>query len=1028
MSRFNLSAWGLRHGALVLFAMLMSLALGVQAYFQLGRSEDPEMTIMVMTLDVAWPGATTEEMQKQVVEKIQRTLQEVPYYEYVNSYVRPGRATMFLVLKDWAGKAAIHESWYQARKRVGDMRYTLPEGVIGPFFNDDFGDTFYAFHADGFDDADMKQVLLAAREHVLALPDVSKVALLGVQDQRFYLEFSHARLAQLGLSPDQVLHSLAQRNIVMPAGTVEGPRARIAARVDGAIHRLEDIENTPVSANGRTFRLGDIATVTRGFIDPPESSMRRDGERVTGLAVSMVEGGDILRLGQQLQDTMAAFQRQLPAGIHIEKIVDQPTLVDHSINEFLGHFLLALAIVLAVSLMALGLRTGIVVALSVPLVLGITFFIMWRMGIHLHRVSLGALIIALGLLVDDAIIAVEMMLVKMEQGWDRFRAASFAWTSTAFPMLTGTLITVAGFVPVGFARSSTSEFTQSIFWVVGISLIVSWLVAVLFTPYLGARLLPDMPGPGSHGKPESPARQRMRRWFASHIDWCVTHRKAVLIFTALAFIASVAAFTLVPKQFFPDSPREEILIDVHLEEGASYAATLNETLAVEKLLGQDERVGHYTAYVGGGAPRFYLALEPELPKLNYAQLIVYPKDIDDTPALAASLRQQLQQHFAHIRTRVYLLELGPPVGYPVQFRVRGSDPDTVRGIAYQVRDIMRQHPHIRDVNLTWNERTKAVRLVVDQDRAQALGLSTEAIARTLQTMLSGYTVTQVRKGDELIDVVARAVPEERLDAARLDEITLRTAAGAAVPLGQVARLQPELEEGGLWLRDRLPTLAVRADVIDAQAPDVSAEIEPMLAPLRASLPVGYAIDTGGSMEESAKANGAIALVLPLMLLLWAMFLMIQLQSFSRMFMVLLTAPLGMMGVSLGLLVTQVPFGFVATLGVIALAGMIMRNSVILVDQIDRDIAAGDPRWDAIIHATMRRTRPVVLTALAAILAMVPLTLSVLWRPMAISIMGGLAVATVLTLFFVPALYAAWFRVRRDEAAPAAAAPAPGPAA
>lgn len=1026
MSHFNLSAWGLRHGALVLFAMLMSLVLGVQAYFQLGRSEDPEMTIMVMTLDVAWPGASTEEMQQQVVEKIQRTLQEVPYYDYVNSYVRPGRATLFLVLKDWAGKEAIHESWYQARKRVGDMLYTLPEGVIGPFFNDDFGDTFgsiYAFHADGFDDATMKQVLLAAREHVLALPDVSKATLLGVQDQRFYLEFSHARLAQLGLSPDQVLASLAQRNIVMPAGTVEGPRARIAARVDGAVRSIEDIENTPVSANGRTFRLGDIATVTRGFIDPPESSMRRDGERVTGLAVSMVEGGDILRLGRQLQETMDAFQRQLPAGIQIEKIVDQPTLVDHSINEFLGHFLLALAIVLAVSLMALGLRTGIVVALSVPLVLGITFFIMWRMGIHLHRVSLGALIIALGLLVDDAIIAVEMMLVKMEQGWDRFRAASFAWTSTAFPMLTGTLITVAGFVPVGFARSSTSEFTQSIFWVVGISLIVSWLVAVLFTPYLGAKLLPDMPAHSGQSKPESPARQRMRRWFASHIDWCVAHRKTVLITTTLAFFASVAAFTLVPKQFFPDSPREEILIDVHLEEGASYAATLSETLAVEQMLRDDARVGHYTAYVGGGAPRFYLALEPELPKLNYAQLIVYPKDIRDTPTLAHELREQLRERFAHIRTRVYLLELGPPVGYPVQFRVRGADPDTVRGIAYQVRDIMRGHPHIRDVNLQWNERTKAVRLVVDQDRAQALGLSTQAIAQTLQTMLSGHTVTQVREGDELIDVVARAVPGERLDAARLDEISLRSASGAVVPLGQVARLQPELEEGGLWLRDRLPTLSVRADVADAQAPDVSAEIEPMLAELRASLPVGYTIDTGGSFEESAKANGAIALVIPLMLLLWAMFLMIQLQSFSRMFMVLLTAPLGMMGVSLGLLITQVPFGFVATLGVIALAGMVMRNAVILVDQIDRDIAQGDPRWEAIIHATMRRTRPVVLTALAAILAMIPLTLSVLWRPMAISIMGGLAVATVLTLFVVPALYAAWFHVRRDEPpAPASGTP------
>ncbi|MEQ4616983.1 MAG: efflux RND transporter permease subunit [Corticimicrobacter sp.] len=1012
--KFNLSAWGLRHAPLVLFGMILSVILGVLAYIDLGRSEDPEMTIMVMTLDVAWPGATTREMEQQVVEKLQRTLQEVPLYDNVRSYVRPGRATMFLTLQSWAKKDQIQESWYQARKRVGDMRHTLPEGVLGPYFNDDFGDTFgsiYVFHADGFDQAQMKQVLLSARERLLRVPDVSKVLMLGVQDQAYHVEFSPDRLARLGISPSQLLASLQQQNVVLPAGVIEGPRSRIPMRVDGAVRSLQDIENVPVKAGERTFRLGDIAEVTHGYVDPPQMSMRRNGEPVTALAVSMTEGGDILTLGRNLDAVMNEVQAALPAGITIEKVVDQPTLVDHSINEFLLHFLLALGIVLAVSLLALGWRTGIVVALSVPLVLGITFFIMWRLGINLHRVSLGALIIALGLLVDDAIIAVEMMQVKMEEGWSRFKAASFAWTSTAFPMLTGTLITAAGFVPVGFARSSTSEFTQSIFWVVTIALLVSWVVAVLFTPYLGTLLLPDMTGHHERDTPWSRRKRRLMDWLTGRIEWSVRHRKAVLISALLAFVLSLAAFRLVPQQFFPDSPREEILVDLHLEEGASYAATLAETEKLEQWLSRDERVRAVTAYVGSGSPRFYLALDPELPKLNYAQVIVYPHDLQQGKTLAADLHDYLTTEFPHIRTRVYRLELGPPVGYPVQFRVNGADPDTVRAIAAEVRDRMREHPNVRDVNLQWHERTKAIRFRIDQDRARALGVNSQDVALTLQTLLSGQTVTQVRDGNELIDVIARAHPEARLDAERLGSLTVHAANGRAIPLSQVAEIEPVLEEGGLWTRNRLPSLSVRADVSGAQAPDVSAEIRATLHDIEARLPVGYDIEEGGVVEESAKANAAIAVVIPLMLLLWAVFLMFQLQSFSRMFMVILTAPLGMVGVTLALLVTQRPFGFVATLGVIALAGMVMRNSVILVEQIDRDIAQGDAPRDAIVHATVRRTRPVVLTALAAILAMIPLTASDLWGPMAVSIMGGLAVGTVLTLIFVPALYAAWFRVK-----------------
>lgn len=1010
---FNLSSWGLQHRTLVIFAMLLSLLLGTVAYFKLGRAEDPNLTIKVMTIDVNWPGATTRDLEQQVVEKIQRTLQEVPNYDYVQSYVRPGQATIFLVLKDWTRKSQIEESWYQARKRVNDIRQNLPKDIQGPFFNDDFGDTFgsiYAFHADGFDDVKMKQVLLSTRDHLLQVPDVSKVMLLGIQEPRFYIEFNYAKLAQLGISPLDLVNDLQKQNAVESAGTFEGPHARIYARVDGDVKTVQDLKNIVVQVGSHNIHLGDVAHISKGFIDPPQISMRRNGERVTGLAVSMTEKGDILALGKQLDQRIKEVQEALPAGIIIEKIVDQPSLVEHSVNEFLGHFVLALAIVLAVSLFALGVRTGIVVALSVPLVLGITFFLMWRLDINLQRISLGALIIALGLLVDDAIIAVEMMQVKMEEGLDRFKAASFAWSSTAFPMLTGTLITAAGFVPVGFALSSTSEFTGSIFWVVGISLIVSWLVAVLFTPFLGTVLLPKIQAHGSHSSQHS-YRDKLSQWFSHKIAWCVKNRKWVLLATVLSFILSLIAFQFVPQQFFPDSPREEILIDVQLEEGASYTATLNATKQVEKLLSNDQRVRDFTAYVGTGSPRFYLSLDPETPKNNYAQLIVYPKDIKQASQLTSDLHNRLTQQFPHIRTRVYRLELGPTVGYPVQFRVRGKDPEKVREIAGEVRDIMRQHPNVRDVNFQWNERSKAIRFIIDQERARSLGISSQDISRTLQMLLSGYTVTQIREGTELIDVVARAKADNRLDTTQMGQIMIRASNGRNIPLDQVAELRPVLEEGGIWIRNRLPTLSVRADVNGAQAPDVSKQIVPLLNDLRKMLPIGYSIETGGTIEESAKADAAIQSVMPVMLLLWAIFLMVQLQSFSRMFMVVLTAPLGMIGVSLALLITRAPFGFVATLGVIALAGMIMRNSVILVDQIDRNISTGQTPEQAIIQATVGRTRPVLLTALAAILAMIPLTLSTLWGPMAIAIMGGLAVATVLTLFFVPALYAAWFRVK-----------------
>ena len=1012
MSGFNLSAWALRHRALVIFMIAASLTAGLVSFFSLGRSEDPSYTVKTMIISVALPGASTRQMEQQVTDRIEQVLQEAPNFDYVTSYSRPGQATLFATLRDDTLPQDVPDSWYQMRKRVGDLAPSLPHGTRGPFFNDDFGDTFgsvYAFKSDGFTDAEMKPVLLAARQRLLRLPNVAKVELSGLQDERFFVEFSHTRLAALGVPPAQLFDALRRQNALAPAGVVETANDRVRVDLGATLRTSGAIAAVPIEFNGRQFRLGDIATVRRGFIDPPVFSMRLDGERVTGLAVSMKPGGDILALGRDLENEMAAIATVLPAGITIQKVADQPTVVKHSVDEFVLHFLMALGIVLAVSFISLGWRAGLVVALSVPLVLALTFVAMDVGGLNLHRISLGALIIALGLLVDDAIIAVEMMLVKIDEGFAKDEAASFAWTSTAFPMLTGTLITAAGFLPVGFARSGTGEYTNAIFWVVAIALVISWIVAVLFTPYIGTKVLSaKVSTKATHGY-DSPTYQRLRRW----VDWCVGHHKIALGATVALFLLAIAAFPLVPQQFFPSSSREEVLIDLELAEGSSYAATLAKAQQVERIVRADPRTGYVLSYVGGGGPRFNLAVNPELPNLAYAQFIVHPKKPSDSSALTKELRLNLAAAMPEVRTRVARIENGPPVGYPVQFRVMGPDPEMVRTIAGRVRDTMREDERVRDANLQWNERTKALRVEVDQERALALGIDSTEIAQTLQTLLTGYTVTQVRDATEVIDVVARATAEERSASGRIGDLTIRTSGGASVPLSQVARVVPAVEDGLIWRRNRDVTLIVRADVVDdAQAPDVSSAVNPKLDAIRNTLPAGYRIEMGGAVEESAKGGISIAKLLPVMLGVWLALLMVQLQSFSRVVMVLLTAPLGMIGVVLTLLVFQVPFGFVAQLGVIALAGMIMRNSVILVDQIDRDIAGGASGWDAIVGATVRRSRPVVLTAIAAILAMIPLILSEFWAPMAIAIMGGLAVATLLTLFFVPALYAAWFKVTR----------------
>jgi multidrug efflux pump subunit AcrB len=1019
MKRFNLSEWAITHQALVLFMILLLGAAGIYSYLNLGRAEDPNFTIKVMVIGVGWPGATAQEMQTQVTDKIEKKLQELPYLDRVETYSQPGGAFLQVILADTTPPAKVKDLWYQVRKKVGDIKSELPAGVTGPNFNDEFGDVYSALYmltADGLTLAELKDRAEDIRQRLLRVPDVNKVDIIGERPQKIFIEFSHAKLANLGVTPQQIFDSVARQNAVISGGSVDTAADRINLRVTGAFSGVAAIAAVPVQANGQIFRLGDIATIKRGYEDPPSFIVREGGKPALGLGVSMQDGANILTLGTNLKQAMSAITAELPLGIEVTQIADQPRIVDESVSEFVETFAEALVIVLAVSFLSLGWRTGIVVALSVPLVLAIVLLVMYAGGLVLHRITLGALIIALGLLVDDAIIAIEMMVVKMEQGWDRARAATFAWTSTAFPMLTGTLVTAAGFLPVGFAKSSAGEYAGGIFWVVGLALIASWLVAVLFTPYLGLKLLPDFARRGAHRNPDAIYDTPTYRTLRRVIETCLRWRKTVVGGAMLMFGVAIAGFGLVQQQFFPTSTRTELFFEMRLPEGSAIGATDATARKAEQLIGEDPDIVSATTYVGEGSPRFWLGLNPVLPDPNFAQIVIVAKDLVARERVKARLDKALAEGaLPQARARVDRFNFGPPVGFPVQFRVVGPDPLKVRTIAEQVRQVMAANPSIIDPHLNWGEQEKSIRLEVDQDRARALGLTPQDVAQTLQTLVSGYTVTQYREGIESIDVVARAVPSERLALDRLAELTISTQNGVAVPLSQIARLRYDYEEPILWRRNRDLVLTARADVVDGvQPPDVSAQIEPHLQSIKDALPYGYRIETGGAIEESAKANTALAAVFPAMAVAMLALLMIQLQSFSRLALVFVTAPLGLIGATGALLVSNRPFGFVALLGLIALAGMIMRNTVILVDQIERDIAAGHARHRAIVDATVRRARPVVLTALAAILGMIPLAQSIFWGPMAITIMGGLLVATLLTLLVVPALYALWFRVRRDE--------------
>ena len=1020
MKGINLSEWALKHQQFVLYLIIVLTAAGVISYFNLGRAEDPSFTFKVMVVRTLWPGVSAPEVERELTERIEKKLQETPWVDVLRSSSKPGESLVFINLKDYTPKEEVAEAWRQVRKKIDDIRLSLPAGVVGPFPNDEFGDVdinIFALTGDGFDLAQLHRFADKVALQLRGLPDVKRIELIGVQDEKIYIDVAPYRLAALSITPAQVGDALQKQNAAIPAGFIETNTDRVRMVVSGAYDTVERVRNTDLLINGHHFRLGNIAKVSHGLADPANPRMRVGGQPAIGLGVIMDKGGNVIHLGESLRKEMKRIQSELPLGVDVHVVANQPEVVEGSIELFQSSLSEAIIIVLAVSFLSLGVRTGMVVALSIPLVLVITFFAMKIFGIDLQRISLGALVIALGLLVDDAIIAVEMMVVKMEQGWDKFKAATFAYTSTAFPMLTGTLITAAAFTPVGFSKSSASEYTVSIFQVVTIALVTSWLVAVVFTPVIGFKLLDPkalIAKAQKHGEDiyDTPFYRRFR----ALLTWCLRNRWKVIFATVLIFVLSIVAFgKFVQQQFFPSSSRMELMVDVWLPQGASLKATEQEVVRIEQLIKDDKAIESYSSYIGNGAPRFMLSLDQQLFADNFGQFLIVTKDIEAREDFKKRLEEKFSgPEFSGIRVRVVRLENGPPVGYPVQFRVMGDDLVKLREISEEVANLMRADAGLSSINFDWNEKIKSVRVEVDQDKARKLGTSSLEISQALQGWLNGVVLTQFRERDQLIDVVWRGGHGEVRSLNSLPDIVIPLSNGRHVLLTQVAKLVPVLEEGVIWRRNRLPTMIVRGDVVGKTQPaTASLRLSEQLNAVRAKLPNGFRIEMGGSIEESGKGSTAIAAVMPLMLVGVTTLLMIQLQSISRTFMVLLTAPLGLIGVAMALLIFQVPFGFVANLGLIALAGMIMRNSVILVDQIRQDEEAGKPLWEAIISSTVRRFRPIVLTASAAILAMIPLTRQVFWGPMAVSIMGGLIVATLLTCLFLPALYAAWYRVRED---------------
>ncbi len=1034
MNNFNLSKWALDHPALTRYLMVVLMILGVAAYFQLGQDEDPPFTFRAMVVRTYWPGATAQQVAEQVTDKLERTLQEVPYADKIRSYSKPGESQIIFQIKDSSKPADVPNVWYTVRKKIGDIRYTLPQGVQGPFFNDEFGDVFgviYALDAPGFTPAEVKRFADDVRQQLLRVPDVAKVEQFGVQDEKIFIEIAQKRLVQLGLDVGAVLAQLGQENAVENAGTIQSPLDVLQVRIEGQFETAEQLRAMPIrGSSGQQLRLGDIATVTRGYIDPPSVKVHHQGKSVIALGVSMAKGGDIIRLGHALQEATARIEKTLPAGVSLEQVQDQPKAVARSVGEFVRVLIEAVLIVLVVSFVALGLhkggrygwyvdiRPGLVVAITIPLVLAMTFLAMHYWGIGLHKISLGSLIIALGLLVDDAIIAVEMMVRKMEEGYDRVRAATFAYEVTAMPMLTGTLITAAGFLPIGIAKSTVGEYTYAIFAVTVIALILSWWVSVYFVPYLGTLLLQVKPHDahgGEHELFDGPFYANFRR----AVTWCVEYRWKAIGITVLLFVLGLVGMSRVQQQFFPDSSRPEVLVDLWFPEGTSFKVNEAVTHAVEQRLLAQEGVESVSSWIGSGLPRFYLPLDQVFPQANVSQIMVIPKDLKRRESLRVELPTLLAQEFPEARARVKLLPNGPPVPYPVQFRVMGANPLVLRQRADEVKAVMRASAVTRGVNDNWNEPVKVVKLEIDQAKARALGVTSQSIAQATRTLLVGSTVEQFREDNKLIDIVLRQPVEERDAISDLTNAYIPTASGRMIPATQIIKPVFAWEPGVMWREGREYAITVQSDIVDGlQGATVTKQLLPELKKLEAqwaqtgSTP--YRIEVAGAVEESAKGSSSISAGMPLMLFITFTLLMLQLHSFSRAVLVFLTGPLGLAGVAGALLVLDRPFGFVALLGVIALMGMIQRNSVILIDQIEQDRASGIPAWEAIVESAVRRLRPIVLTAAAAVLAMIPLTRSVFWGPMAVAIMGGLIVATVLTLLALPAMYAAWFRVEKPS--------------
>ncbi len=1013
MKPFNLSAWALKHQAVVRYALFALLLTGIFSYTQLAQKEDSDFTFKVMTIKFLWPGATAQEMEQQVTGRIERRLQETPWLDNVSSYSKAGEAVIFVTLKDEMPPAELQHSWNEVRKELSDMHKYLPEGIAEPLINDNFGETYssiYALTSDKLGNAELAQQASNMREELLRIDNVNKVKLLGIQREKIYIEFSSRKMAELGIEPIRVAAALKAQNAMEPSGEVISEEGISRLRVNGDFTSVKSIQDIGIRGGEKTYRLGDVCHVYRAYADPATFKMRTMGKEAIGIAISMSPQGDTVRLDADLKRKLARLKTGLPDGVEIHQISDQPAVVKKSIGTFMNALLEALAIVLAISVLSLGLRAGLVVGLSIPLVLAGTFLLMYLFGIDLQRVSLGALIIALGLLVDDAMIAVEMMNVKLEQGWSKLHAATFAYTSTALPMLTGTLITAAAFLPVGLAKSSAGEYTFSICAVVTIALLVSWLVAVIFTPFIGHRLLR---GNEQHLPSDDHYRQGFYAHFRKLVVLCLEYKKSVVALTAAAFLLALFGFTKIEQEFFPPSERPELLMDIWLPEGTAFATTEGITKEIEKKLKGDAGIANYTSYIGGSTPRFYLPLDLQLPMVNYAQIVITAKDLAAREAALKRLRKIIDTDYPNSGIRVARLENGPPVGYPIQFRVVGKDPDKLRAIAEEVAQIVKANPNTKNVSLDSNEKINVVHVNVDQDKARALGLSSQSISKKLQALLSGLTVSNLLEDEKRIEIVMRADAAERSNPEQLSQLKINAGDGRFVPLGQIATISQGDEDGIIWRMDLFPVITVRADIPDTiRAPDVSSAIDERLANIRAQLPGGYRIEVGGAMEGNDKANDSIIAVLPLMAFLIVTLLVLQLKRFRLVLLALLTAPLGIIGVTAALLVFRVPFGFVAMLGMISLAGMIMRNSVILLDQISQDMSAGLSRWDAIVDSTVRRFRPIMLTAAAAILAMIPLTQSVFWGPMAIVIMGGLLVATVLTLLYLPALYALWFGVKK----------------